>query len=248
MGQNDDRNIGEFKHADIRVQTCPVAGSGVQLRQFLCQGVFMGFCNASCSFTRFRILDTVPKELWLQIVDRLRQHAFLDIDDTAEMQAHGWVCFEDMLDNQWLSAPPQKGSYIVFSLRIDTRRIPASVIKKHLALAVRDEKARLQEQNKNFISRERKKELKEQVLLRLRQRFLPIPGEFNVVWATDRNEVWFASTQTRPIDLFVEKFLQTFDLHLEPMTPYNLACTRLDENRLTTLDHLESTQFAPQNA
>jgi len=204
----------------------------------------MGFANASCSFTRFRILDPVPADLWPQVTDRLRQHAFLDIDNTAEMQAHGWVCFEDMLDNQWQSAPPQKGSYLVFSLRLDSRRIPAGVIKKHLALALREEKARMQAQNKNFISRERKKELKEQVMLRLRQRFLPIPGEFNVVWATDRNEVWFASTQGKMLDLFVEKFLLTFDLHLEQLTPYNLACASLDEDSQMKLDQLEPTKFA----
>ena len=57
----------------------------------------MGFCNASCSFTRFRIIDPIPSELWTQIPDKLRQFSFRDIDDLPEMQAHGWVCFEDML-------------------------------------------------------------------------------------------------------------------------------------------------------
>ena len=51
------------------------------------------------------------------------------------------------------------------------RRIPAGVVKKHLALALRLEKERMREQNKTFISRERKKELKEQVMLRLRSAF-----------------------------------------------------------------------------
>lgn len=81
-------------------------------------------------------------------------------------------------------------------------------------------------------------------MLRLRQRFLPIPGEFNVVWATDRNEVWFASTQGKMLDLFVEKFLLTFDLHLEQLTPYNLACASLDEDSQMKLDQLEPTKFA----
>ena len=161
------------------------------------------------------------------------------------MQAQGWVCFEDMLDSEWAVAPPQKGAYIVFSLRLDMRRIPAGVVKKHLALALRQEKERMREQNKTFISRERKKELKEQVMLRLRQRFLPVPGEFNVLWATDKNEVWFASTQNKMIDLFMEEFLKTFELHLEQLTPYTLAASMLDEESLIRLDQLEATQFAP---
>ena len=83
----------------------------------------MGFCNASCSFTRFRIIDPIPSDLWMQIPDKLRQFAFRDIDDLPEMQAYGWVCFEDMLDSEWRTAPPHKGAYLLFSLRLDTRRI-----------------------------------------------------------------------------------------------------------------------------
>ncbi len=206
----------------------------------------MGFLSASCSFTRFRIIDEVPKDLWGQIPDKLKQFAFQDIDDVPLERGFGWTCFEDMLDMQWHTAPPQKGAYIVFSLRLDTRRVPSGVIKKHFALAMKDEKQGLMEQNKKFISRERKKELKEQVVLRLRNRFLPVPAEFNVLWATDTNTVWFASTQGKMIDMFTEYFTQTFDLHLEQMIPYNLAMTILDEAQLTHLDRLEPTHFATE--
>ncbi len=206
----------------------------------------MGFLSASCSFTRFRIIDDVPSDLWAQIPDSLKKHAFQDIDDVPLERAHGWTCFEDMLDMQWHTAPPQKGAYIVFSLRLDTRRIPAGVIKKHFALALKDEKQSNAEQNKKFISRERKKELKEQVIIRLRSRFLPVPAEFNVLWETTNNTVWFASTQSKMIELFTELFTQTFNLHLEQMIPYNLAMTILDESQLAHLDRIEPTQFATE--
>ncbi len=205
----------------------------------------MGFANSTCSFSRFRILDPVPDTLWTHILDKLKQYAFRDIDNIPEMEAHGWVSFDDMLDVEWLGGPPQKGSYIVFSLRQDLRRIPAGVIRKHLALAIKEEKQRMSEQGKNVISRERKKELKEQVILQLRSRFLPVPGEFNVVWATDRNEVWFASTQDKMIDLFMEQFLITFELHLEQLTPYNLAASLVNDEDHERLDQLEATQFTP---
>ena len=206
----------------------------------------MGLLNASCSFTRFRIVDDVPADLWGQIPHKLKQFAFRDIDDTSDPSIHGWTCFEDMLDMEWRTAPPDKGAYLLFSLRLDTRRVPAGVIKKHLALALKAEKARNAEQNKAFISRERKKELKEQVLLRLNARFLPVPAEFNVVWATDTGLVWFASTQGKMLDMFTEYFTQTFDLHLEQMTPYGLAQTMLDEAALARLDNLEPTHFAAE--
>ena len=55
----------------------------------------MGILSASCSFTRFKITEPVPKELWMEIPAKLRQFAFQDIDDIAEERGWGWTSFED---------------------------------------------------------------------------------------------------------------------------------------------------------
>lgn len=204
----------------------------------------MSFLKASTSFTRFRITETVPQQLWGEIADRLKQYAFRDIDETSDERSLGWVSFEDMLDTEWREAPPQKGAYIVFSLRLDTRRVPPAVLKKHTAIALKAEDARNREQGKKYIARERKKELREQVELRLRSRFLPIPAEFNVVWNTQDNAVFFASTQPKMIEAFQEHFSKTFNLDLDQLTPYGLAAKILGEDGLAKLDYLEPSRFA----
>lgn len=203
----------------------------------------MGFINSSCSFSRFRILDPVSDMLVIQIPDLLRKNAFQEIDDLPEMFSWGWTSFDDMLDTEWSVAPPQKGGYIFFSLRLDVRRIPAGVIRKHFALALKDEKKRMEESGKSYIAKERKKEIKEQVLLKLKKHFLPNPGEFNVVWAVANNEVWFASIQPKIIDLFMEEFLKTFNLHLEQITPYVLAENIIGDKSREKLEELEETIF-----
>lgn len=208
----------------------------------------MGFAGNTCSFTRFRILDPVPDDLILNISDKLKQFSFRDIDDIPELRSFGWVCLDDMLDSQWLAAPPQKGAYIVFSLRLDTRRIPPGVVKKHFTLALRKEKSQLQEDGKTFISRDRKKEIKEQVLLELRQRFLPVPAEINVIWNLGNHQVWFASVQSKMVELFMELFLNTFELHLEELSPFNLACSLLPENQAAILEEIEETRFINSTA
>ena len=189
----------------------------------------MGFLASSCSFTRFRVIDPVPDELWAEIPQLLKNGAFLDIDESAESQADGWVSFDDYLDTTWQAGPPQKGAYMAFTLRVDIRRIPAGVLRKHLDLALKREKAENEKNGKKFISRERRKELKEQVQLSLRRRFLPVPGEFNVIWNTANNEIWFASTQTKMLELFAQRFLATFRLHIEQLTPPDLALSMLGE-------------------
>lgn len=204
----------------------------------------MSFLKASTSFTRFRITDEIPPQLWGEILDRLRKHAFRDIDETSEERSLGWVSFEDMLDAEWMREAPQKGAYIAFSLRLDTRRVPPAVLKKHTAIALKAEEAHNREQGKKYISRERKKELRELVQSRLMQRCLPVPAEFNVVWNTGDNTVYFASTQPKMIEAFQEHFTQTFELDLDQLSPYGLAAKILGEDGLARLDHLEPSRFA----
>jgi len=203
----------------------------------------MSFQKASSSFTRFRIIDDIPSELWASIPEKLRQFAFMDIDDIAEERAFGWTSFDDMLDTEWKLSPPEKADFLTFSLRLDTRRIPPAVIRKHVRLALRDEEERIKALGKKFVGRERKKEITEQVKLRLMGRFLPIPAEFQVVWNTRTGRVYFASTQTKMIELFLDLFTRTFDLRLEQLLPYSLALTMFGEGISGKLDAVESTQF-----
>lgn len=206
----------------------------------------MSFLKTSTSFTRFRLTDPAPASLWAEVPDRLRRNCFTDIDELPEERSFGWTSFEDMLDTTWNLAPVEKGVYLAFCLRLDTRRVPPAVIKKHLALALKQEEAHNREQGRKFVSRERKKELKEQVMLRLRMRFLPIPAEFQVVWNTSESTIYFASTQQKMLDLFEELFIRTFELHLVPLSPYELAAAQLQGGASSLqlqLDTLEPTQF-----
>jgi DNA recombination-dependent growth factor C len=201
----------------------------------------MSFLKSSTGFTRFRISDPVPAELWPEITNLLRRNSFTDIDELPEERSAGWTAYGDILDTAFASAPVEKGPYIVFSLRLDTRRVPPGVIKKHLALAVKKEEEQNRQMGRKFISRDRRKELKEQVLHKLRMRFLPVPAEFEVVWNTAQSVVFFASTREQMTDLFEEFFVRTFNLHLTPLTPFELAASLSGDT--TLLEGLEETEF-----
>ncbi len=203
----------------------------------------MSFLKSSTSFTRFRIVDEIPADLWAAVPEKLRQFAFQDIDEIPEERSFGWVNFDDMLDTAWRISPPEKAEYLVFSLRVDTRRIPPAVLRKHTRIALQEEEQRIREFGKKFVARERKKEIAEQVKLRLRGRFLPIPSEFQVVWNTQTAKIYLASTQGKLIELFQDLFTRTFDLHIEQMLPYGLALSLLGEDVSTRLDEVEATRF-----
>ncbi|PIE68971.1 MAG: hypothetical protein CSA21_04660 [Deltaproteobacteria bacterium] len=203
----------------------------------------MSILAASTSLSRYRIVEDIPHTLWGEVMDRLRTFAFRDIDDTAEERSFGWVCFDNMLDEQWRTAPPEKGAYLAFSLRIDTRRIPAAVLKKHVQLALDEQMKQMKAQGGKYLTRDQKAEIKEQVKLRLRARTLPIPAYFHVIWDTDKQLVYLGTTTDKVRELFEEVFTKTFGLNLEPQTPFFKALALLGPDALQDLETLEPTLF-----
>jgi len=203
----------------------------------------MGFLSSSVSLTRYRIVEDIPDSLWPRLPDLLLENAFADIDETRDERSFGWVCIDNMLDNEWRTAPPYKGEYVAFALRLDTRRIPAAVMKKHYQIALEELTRKNKQEGKSFISRSQKQELREQVKLRLLGKTLPVPAVFDVIWNPAENRVFFASTQKKMLPLFEEHFTRTFQLHLEPLTPYFLAQNVLPEGSAGLVNEYEPALF-----
>lgn len=203
----------------------------------------MSFLSASVGLARYRIIEDVPATLFPEVPNKLREWAFRDIDETADERSFGWTNFDDMLDVAWRVSPPEKAHYLAFSLRLETRRVQPAVFKKHYQLALNAELAKAKEQGKNFVGRERKKELKEQVMLKLRARSLPIPAVFGALWNTQTGHVWLDTTNAKARALFEDLFAMTFELHLEPLSPFFLAQEMLGEKATATLENLEPTIF-----
>lgn len=203
----------------------------------------MGILSSSLSLSRYRIVNDIPHVFWSEIPERLKNHQFRDIDQSAEERSFGWTSFDDMLDTDWSSATPHKAHYMAFALRLDTRRIPPAVMKKHFRLALDQAGKELQEKGQKFISRDQKNEIRENVRLRLFAKILPIPAIFDVVWDTSKNVIYLGSTSSKAKELFQDHFTNTFELHLEPVTPYFMAVENLDKDQIRQLDEMEATIF-----
>ncbi len=203
----------------------------------------MSFLKSSTSFTRFKVLDDVKPEIYDNIEDVLRKFAITDIDDIADERAYGWTSFDDMLDTSFSESSPRKSEFVVFAFRLDTRRVAPAIIKKYVTMALREEEQKLAELGKKYISKDRKKELIEQVKLKLRARTLPVPAVFEVIWDYAHKTVYFASTQRKVLDLFSEYFVRSFDVGIEQILPYTLAQNILGEGCEDRLDALEPTVF-----
>ncbi|MGE4506039.1 MAG: recombination-associated protein RdgC [Desulfovibrionaceae bacterium] len=204
----------------------------------------MSILSSSTGLARYRIIEDVTNEQVREIPEKLRQFAFVDIDATTDERSFGWTSIDSFLDTNWRKAPPEKAHYMAFSLRLETRRISPAVMKKHLLIALEAEMEKAKEQGKEFISRARKADIKDQVRLRLMARTLPVPAVFDAVWNLQTHHLLLDTTNAKACALFEDHFLMTFELHLEPLTPFYLAMDMLGgEKAAPKLENLDPTIF-----
>ena len=204
----------------------------------------MSILSASTGLTRYRIMEEVTDEQIREFPDKLRKYAFIDIDSTTDERSFGWTNIDDFLDVQWRKSPPEKAHYMAFSLRLETRRIAPAVMKKHLLIAMEAELEKAKELGKNYVSRSRKAELKDQVRIRLMARSLPIPAVFDAVWNLNNHHLLLDTTNAKACSLFEDHFKECFELTLEPLTPFYLAMDMLGgEKAAPKLEALDPTLF-----
>lgn len=199
----------------------------------------MSILRGSVTLSRFKIED-IPNN----IPGRLKQFAFMPIDDIPEERAFGWTNFDDLLDTQWKQSIPEKDPFIVFSLRLDTRRIAPATLAKELKLAMEAEQERIKSLGKKFISRDRKKEIAELTKLRLLARTLPTPAYFEVVWEPSTGTIWLGSVSSKIQNMFCELFFRTFEVMPKLLTSYEMAASYVPEDSIDVLNSLTQSNFS----
>ena len=204
----------------------------------------VGLIAASSSFTRYKLEEKPDKAFLNEVPERLKRHAMVDIDNTTEERSYGWTNIDDMLDTQWVKSPPEKGEFFGFSLRLDTRKISPAVTKKHRQIAEAAFLNSIDDPDRKFISKDRRKELHEQVELKLRTKTWPVPAVFDVAWNIRTHTIFLATTNAKIREMFEDLFALTFELKLEPQTPFFLASTMRGEEVVAKLENLEPSQFA----
>lgn len=180
----------------------------------------MGIFSKSLGFCRYFVQGELPEDLLPWAESRLQKYLFLDIDDTLEEQSAGWVGLGNLLETDFQSGCAHRGEYLAFSLRIDTRRVPAALFHKHYLLA---ESAQKQRYQSGRLSRDQKAGLKEAVRQELLRRQMPCPNLYDVVWSPVRGRLWLFATSPKVREVFETLFRETFALELYLLFPYTLA-------------------------
>jgi DNA recombination-dependent growth factor C len=201
----------------------------------------VGFLKGTVSFTRYIVEGESPKDYRKTYPDKISRWAFRELDETSpDERSLGWVNIFNFLDRKIIGQEYFLDNYIALTLRIDSRKVPAKALKNFCLKAEAEEKAL---QNKQFLSKLRKKEIRERVSLQLLKRVIPVSSTCDMIWDTEAGAVWFASTSDKVCAEFSELFKKTFGLNLSALFPYTLAQKNLSLDLFREVDILQPTDF-----
>ena len=176
----------------------------------------MGLTKGTLSLTRYRVKEEPPETLTDEYLsERLAKNSFMDIESTPEERSLGWVEFSNHLSCNFNAATYRFGGILVFTLRLDTRRVSAGSLSRYYAIR----EARYINELGRRPNSVAKKELKEAVKSELMARALLNTELMEVAWLFKENEIWLSATGEKRRESFEELWGRTFGLSLQMLVP-----------------------------
>lgn len=194
----------------------------------------MGLLKGTWSFTRYRVIGDLPEQFNDFIDEGLKKNAFSNFMGQNAEKCLGWTSLENVLDTDFSYAQYKCGAYLIFSLRVDRRTVPPSLLKLKIMEA---EKGHLPESGNKKLYRHEREAIKERVQLELRAKALNIPAFYEVCWIPEKSCLLFGSLSANAIEDFEKHFKESFHLGLQPFLPWEAAATdgKKENNAATPL-------------
>ena len=160
----------------------------------------MGLMANSVSIYQYEVSGEITasdKRLWVQ--ECLGKNHFEPIENSSEGESIGWVHFDEPMNSDFaVFSSFSFEQYFIFTLRKDTRRVPASLLKN---LVEKECVEWLKERPKLAkVPFQRKREIRENIQAALLAKALPEPSMVDVLWDSSKNIVTIASISTKVLE------------------------------------------------
>jgi recombination associated protein RdgC len=179
----------------------------------------MGFLKGTVTFSRYRIAGPLPDGFNDFFDERIRRFSFQDNWRTADEKVAGWISIENCLDTDFPYAAYAQGKYLLFSLRIDRKSIPPSLLRIRVMEA---ERKHLAESGQKKLYREQREAIRDSVRLNLLAQTLPVPSFYEICWSTTDRLLIFGSLSDKIGSELQEMFRESFTMTLIPHTPWHV--------------------------
>jgi DNA recombination-dependent growth factor C len=197
----------------------------------------MSILQGTVSLKRFLVLGPVPDEKDLQA--GLEQDQFRPFQDGSEEERMGWCDWRNPLitppDEDWVS----QERFAVFGLRIDTRRVPPTLLKAHVDLRLQTLQ---KEKDLAFVGKEARISLKDEIKEELLRKVLPTPKVVEVAWDLKGGILWTTASSSKTQGVLSTLFIKSFGCEIHPLAPLVLSgrlCPDLSVEALMGMDPLD---------
>jgi recombination associated protein RdgC len=202
----------------------------------------MSLLSASVSVTRYKVKGRLKTPVLETVAAALEKNAISEIDDQSSEKAVGWTSFKKPYQSDFSGSSFVYGNYLVFSLRIDKKSIPARVVKKHFMI---ESSRRMADSGRPYLSRNEKQAIKDHVINRLNIKVPATPNVYDIIWNYEDSVLWFFSNLKAANEELETLFFRSFDLTLIRMIPYTAAhlASELTDAEKDYLLKLSQTDF-----
>jgi DNA recombination-dependent growth factor C len=202
----------------------------------------MSILSSSVSITRYKVEGKLKPPILESVANGLKKFTIFEIDEDISDKAIGWTSFHKPYQPDFYGSSFVYGNYLVFSLRIDKKNMPAKVLKKHFMI---ESARRLAKTGREYLSRNEKKALKDQIITTLSLRIPATPNVYDVIWSYEESSLCFLSNLKAANEELETLFTQSFDLTLIRLFPYTTAdlMLQLSDAERDKLANLSPTSF-----
>lgn len=187
---------------------------------------------------RYSVDDSVLSKLdTMAFENKLRAFPFKPIDEGSETKSVGWVSVDNINDT-FTSTTAAVANYFLWGMRRDTRKVPTSTLRNEVVKAIANE---LKRTGKDFLSRDRRVEIKDQCYLRLLARMPAVPKVIQIVYDGDSNTILFGSSATEDMLAFEDIFFNTFGAVPTIPTPSDRAVAILGDGVTSTISDMSGS-------
>lgn len=180
----------------------------------------MGFLKGTATFRRYRVVGDEPPDFRTFLDRQIKLHAFSGLAAGSDEKSMGWTSIDNVLDTDFEYANYQYDEYALFSLRIDRKILPPSLLRVKTMEA---EQQYLKEKGLKKIFREQRLELKEAIRGDLLKTAQPVPSFYEVCWALSGGWLLFGSLSEKVAEDFEDLFKRTFSMQTFPFLPWDPA-------------------------
>ncbi len=197
----------------------------------------MSLLQGTLSLRRFLVMGPIPAEE--DLLEGLKQDHFRPFADGMEEERVGWCDWRNPLitppEDTWVS----QERFAIFGLRMDTRRVPATLLKAHVDLRLQ---RLMKEKDLAFIGKEARISLQDEVKVELLKKVLPTPRVVEVAWDLKGGVLWTTASSSKTQSALTGLFMKSFGCELQPLAPLLLAgrlAPHLPVEALMALDPLD---------